>query len=143
MRTNHLTHTLLLFCLSLLTTSAFGQSNSWQLLHEEEGVQFYGMDTYCSNDAEPKANHFALLKIVNNNAQSVKVNFGFAIQYAEDCSGCDQDSEFFTALEVPANTTLEGSCNDQTGKLSRIIRNLNIPGGWTYQSTKIVYPLID
>lgn len=143
MKRKYLTQTLILFCLSLLTTNVLAQSNNWNLLHEEKGVQIFGMDTYCSNDVETKPNHFAFLKIVNSNNENVKLNFGFALEFEEGCSGCDQDSEFFIAMDVPANSTLEGSCADQSGKLARMIRNANLPGGWSYQSMKITYPIID
>lgn len=143
MKTNRLTLVLFIFCLNLVSSVTYSQSNTWQLLHEENGVQFYGMDTYCSNETDEKAHHFALLKIVNNNGQLVTLNFGFALEFEEGCSGCNEDSEFFIRLEIPAHSSLEGSCDDQSGKLTRIIRNMNLPGGWNYLATKIAFPIID
>lgn len=143
MKTKNTAHTLLIFCLSLLTSTAFGQSNEWKLLHEEQGVRFYGMDTYCQNGSEPVAHHYAHLKIENTTSQDLKLNFGFALQFTEGCSGCDQDSEYLVRLDLPANSSTEGTCEEPNGKLTRIIRNMNLVGGWKFQSMKIAFPIID
>jgi hypothetical protein len=144
MMRNNLTLTLIIASFTMLASISFGQSDKWTLLHEEQGIQFYGIETYCKGEDDGlKPSFFSHLRIVNANAREVKLIFGYAMEFEEGCSGCDQDSEFMVSVSVPANSTIEGSCGDQTGPLTRIIRNANLPGGWTYRSTKIVFPIID
>ncbi len=136
-----------LFFALVLCTSSYAQSTAnnaeWQLIHEESGVNFFGKEVYCSNPAEAQPSYFAFLKIENTTNESVVLNYSLGLEFVEGCSGCDDNSEFTVRIEVPAQTTVEADCSFSKPALSRIIRNLNLPGGWEYQSMKIANLIID
>lgn len=118
-------------------------NNEWTLLHLEDGISFYGKEQVCSNPTEKLPSNYAFIKIVNANDRDVKLNYTIGLQFEEGCSGCDDNSEFTTVVTVPASSTIEGSCTLTNPALYRIIRNNNLPGGWEFQSMKIVNLLID
>lgn len=135
-----------LFLLTLFVSSAsFGQGNTseWKLIHELNGVKFFGQEIYCTHEGDAKPCVYAFLKIVNSNSEDVRLNYSLGLDFEEECSGCDVDSEFGTTITVPAQGAVEADCALSQPSLFRIIRNLNIPGGWEYKSMKIANLLID
>ena len=128
--------------LSLAQTEVSANSE-WTLIHEVDGISFYGKEQLCSNPTEKLPTNYAFIKIVNANDRNVNLNYAIGLQFEEGCSGCDFDSEFSTLISVPASSSIEGNCSLENPALQRIIRNNNLPGGWEFQSMKIVNLLID
>lgn len=145
MNTSKLWHATL-FLLSVFVSSvSFGQGSTsdWKLIHEENGVKFFGQEIYCTNKVEEKPSFYAFLKIENTNSQDVRLNYSLGLDFEEECNGCDLDSEFGTTITIPAQSVVEADCSLSQPSLFRIIRNLNIPGGWEYKSMKIANLTID
>lgn|SRR3989338_1100142 len=145
MKTSKLRYSTLILFAFLFSSMSYGQVNSeeWKIIHEENGVKFFGKEIYCTNDSEEKPSFYAFLKIENTNSQEVRLIYTLAMEFEEGCSGCDLDSEFGTTITIPAQGTVEADCSLSQPSLYRIIRNLNLPGGWEYQSMKIVNLIID
>lgn len=135
----------ILLIVILNSATSWGQATSeeWRLIHEENGVKFFGKEIYCSNFSEEKPSYYAFLKIENSNAQSVHLNYSLGLQFTEGCSGCNDNSEFTAVIDIPAGSTVEADCSFSQPALSRIIRNLNLVGGWEYHSMRIVNLIID
>jgi len=145
MKTSKLWYSTLLLLTVLVSSLSFGQGSGeeWKMIHEENGVQFFGKEIYCTNQVEVKPSFYAFLKIENTTSQEVRLIYTLAMEFEEGCSGCDLDSEFGTTISIPAQSVVEADCSLSQPSLFRIIRNLNLPGGWEYQSMKIANLIID
>ncbi len=131
-----------LFVTISLGSMAFGQTSDWKLIHSENGVNIFALESECSIKADWKPANYAFLKIENTTNSDKTLSYNFGLQYEEECSGCDGMYEWYFTLDVPANTTLEGDCTHEKG-LTRIISNPNLPGGYTFESIKIANTEID
>lgn len=132
---------LTIFYSILLSSSLFGQNKSqetdWRVIKEDDGIIFYAQRQECAIIEGQKPLHYTFLKIENTTPETKNLRFSFGLQYTEGCSGCDEFEENLIELSVPANTILTGDCTFELVKLSRLIYNPNLAGGWKFEKEVI------
>ena len=132
-----------LFCSILfLSFVSIGQTIStpntdWTKIIEKEGVEFSTKRVNCEMVGNSKPLYYSVMKIENKTNQKVYVSFNYGLQYDEGCSGCEDFSEHHVEIAIEPNTTLEGDCSFENGKLTRIIVNPNLSGGWKFKEEHI------
>jgi hypothetical protein len=134
-------HLLTIFFFVILSASLYGQNTNqsveWNKIEERSGVIFSVHREECSIAEGQKPLHYTFLKIENTTSESKNLRFNFGLQYAEGCSGCDEFEENLVLMTIPANTTLIGDCSFENVKLSRLIYNPNLAGGWKFEKEVI------
>jgi hypothetical protein len=132
----------LFYSLFLLSTFSFGQTSQtpnteWSLVEKQNGLVFYTKRINCEMVGNSKPLYFSVMKIENTSAEKLYVNFNYGLQYEEGCSGCEDFSEHHVEFSIEPNSTIEGNCTFENGKLTRLIVNPNLSGGWKFQEEKI------
>lgn len=134
-----------ILCFASNPNTSFGQvattkvksDETWQKLTENSGVIFYYQRQDCAVIEGQKPLKYTFLKIENTTSQAKNLIFNFGLQYAEGCSGCDEFEENLVEMTIPANTILVGDCSFELVKLSRLIYNPNLLGGWKFEKEVI------
>ncbi len=132
-----------LFCsLMLLSFVSFGQTTNlpntdWTKFIEQKGIVFSTKRNSCEMVGNNKALYYSFLKIENTTNEKVYISFNYGLQYEEGCSGCDDYSEHHVEMAIEPNQTIEGDCTFSDGKLTRLIVNPNLSGGWKFKEEKI------
>lgn len=130
-------HIQTIFYSIILSTSVFGQDKSqeteWRTIKEEAGILFSAQRQECATIEGQKPLHYTFLKIENTTSQAKSLIFSFGLQYVEGCSGCDEFEENLVEISIPANSILVGDCSFELVKLSRLIYNPNLSGGWKFE----------
>ena len=132
----------LICSMMLLSFVSLGQtkntpSTDWVQYTEQEGILFYLKRDNCEMVGSTKPLYYSFLKIENTTNEKVYISFNYGLQYEEGCSGCDDYSEHHVEMSIEPNQTLEGDCTFSNGKLTRLIVNPNLSGGWKFKEEKI------
>jgi hypothetical protein len=132
----------LFYSIMLMSTVSFGQTTDmpntdWKQNTEMDGFVFWTKRIHCEMVGNSKPLYYSVMKIENTTNEQLFVNFNYGLQYQEGCSGCEDFSEHHVELTIAPNSTLEGDCTFENGKLTRLIVNPNLSGGWKFQDEKI------
>ncbi|MDX2360463.1 MAG: hypothetical protein QNK23_06630 [Crocinitomicaceae bacterium] len=137
--------------IAFLGTSAFGQTevsasdltSEWQLMQENNGVQFFVRRDICTVEGAPKQFDYSFANMVNTTNVDKTVVFQMAVQYDSDCYGCTANVESVQTITIPANSSLAGDCTFEQRDLSKLINNLNFDDGRTFESLKLIEFKVD
>lgn len=120
------------------TSSVFAQnSNEWQIVKSQNGIEYYSKITGC--EIRPNTVYdYVVFKIVNTNTYAVDLNLGFEIHFEEGCNGCDDDLESSISLHLNPGESIESSCSSLDNKLAYFILNPNFNESWHYTHSVII-----
>lgn len=120
--------------LVLLGNSAFSQQivsaenygDNWTLLQEKDGVEIFVRKAECERMYMKEALIYTFIKVKNNTANDLSIDFQVAHQYEDRCAGCAEQTEHLKSITVPANSTIENDCKFENSALSALIDNPNL-----------------
>jgi len=97
--------------------TGFSQANDkdWILYQSVEGVEIYTLEVDCRSESVP-AQKAIIVKIVNNNEYSVKVDWDLSVWYNnEKLTNNVKPGENHYSINFNSKQTIEGNCDEPTG----------------------------
>ena len=106
---------LVTLCFLTLGFLSNAQEGQWQLYASVDGVDIYTMESDCypTNIPDQKG---IIIKVVNNNNSSVKVEWDKVLWYNDELATNNQtDDENHYTVEIEKNSSREGDCEVPRG----------------------------
>lgn len=138
MKIKLLINTALFALLLILSSNVYSQSNGWNLVNSESGIEVYSQRVSCDVQSNGKPFDYLVFKVVNTTSTISTFNLKFEIYFEEGCNGCEGSGETVTTLTLNPNESREGSCANLENKLSYFIYNPNFSGSWIYTNSKVL-----
>ena len=138
-----------LFFLLLFLTMSFGlkaqsdNSNNFQLLESENGVEVYSQIITCDTDGSAIPFEYVVFKVINTTSEHVNVRLQFEIHFEEGCNGCATARETSTEISLEAGEVIEASCSNFEYRLAYLTLNPNFEGAWSYSHSKVLIQTIN
>lgn len=130
---------ILLLCVT--STSSFAQSknsNNWQLLKSENGIEIYSQIVSCNFEGAPNAFDYVTFKVLNNSTTSQNIGLQFQIHFEEGCNGCQGKDETYAEVKLNSGQSIEGSCSQMENKLAYFILNPSFADSWKYTHSEVL-----
>jgi len=132
---------ILLIIVSFISFNSIAQSensNAWQLLNSENGIEIYSQRISCDVQAGINPYDYVAFKAVNTTSESLTFGLEFEIYFEEGCNGCMGKEETSTEITLNSGSSIEGSCLNLENKLAYFVLNPNFDGSWKYTHSKVV-----
>lgn len=129
---------LLLVC--FLSTNSFAQSNSqgWQLLKSENGIEIFSKRVSCDIEGAPNSFDYITFKVLNNSTVAQSIGLQFQIHFEEGCNGCQGKDETYAEVKLNPGQSIEGSCSEMENKLAYFILNPSFADSWKYTHSEVL-----
>jgi len=106
--------------LMFLGMTSFAQSKieasnlteSWTLLHSENGIDMYIQYGECTMGNVPEAFQYGLIKLVNSNPTEKTISYSIERYYTDGCVGCNMTEEDLSSIVVSGNSSIIGNCEN-------------------------------
>ena len=132
MKSNHLMGKTMFFLSLFLCFNSSAQSNDWQLMNTENGIEVYSRIVSCETEGFKIPLENIVFKAVNTTSASTSVNLEFEIYFEEGCNGCEKSDETSSKFQLNAGESKESTCSNENELNSFTIRNANFDGSWKY-----------
>lgn len=137
MKINYLIGRTMFFLSLVLCSNSYAQSNDWQLMSTENGIEVYSRIISCETEGFNIPLENIVFKAINTTSEKSKVNLEFEIYFEEGCNGCEGSDETSSQFELKGGESKESTCSNSNELNSFIVRNPNFNGSWNYTHSTV------
>lgn len=132
MKINNLIGKTMFFLSLVLCSNSYSQSNDWQLMSTENGIEVYSRIISCETEGFKIPLENIVFKAVNTTSKKSTINLEFEIYFEEGCNGCNRSDETSSQFELNGGESKESTCSKINELNSFTVRNPNFNGSWNY-----------
>ena len=135
MKTNLLIKTSIYAVLLFMCSFSNAQSNDWQLMKTQNGIEVYSRIISCETEGYNLPLENIVFKVINTTSNQSQVKLEFEIYFEEGCNGCYHPGEASAELTLNSGESVESTCSNFNSLNTFTVSNPNFEGSWKYTSS--------
>lgn len=105
-----------------VSAKAASISESWALVHSQNGINFYAKKAECALYEGVKPFDYVVLKVENTTDETVTISFELGTILNGECFGCGSN-EAIASLTLAPKSTTENNCSTFSQGMHGLIQN--------------------